>query len=70
MRRRILVVEDDLTLRQVLTFNLQKEGYEVAGASDGESGLAAALSGRLRRALFDLENRRGGDWALRFLLEL
>ena len=54
MRRRILVVEDDLTLRQVLTFNLQKEGYEVAGASDGESGLAAALSGRFDLILLDL----------------
>ena len=54
MRRRILVVEDDLTLRQVLTFNLLKEGYEVAGASDGESGLAAALSGRFDLILLDL----------------
>ncbi len=54
MRRRILVVEDDLTLRQVLTFSLGQEGYEVAGASDGEAGLAAALSGRFDLILLDL----------------
>ena len=44
MKRRILVVEDDVTLRQVLTFSLGQEGYEVASAGDGESGLAAAQS--------------------------
>ena len=30
MRRRLLLVEDDPTLRQALTFNLTREGYEVA----------------------------------------
>lgn len=54
MKRRILVVEDDLTLRQVLTFSLGQEGYEVAGASDGEAGLAAAQSGRYDLILLDL----------------
>lgn len=54
MRRRILVVEDDVTLRQVLTFTLGQEGYEVSGASDGESGLAAALGGRFDLILLDL----------------
>ena len=54
MKRRILVVEDDVTLRQVLTFSLGQEGYEVAGASDGEAGLAAALSGRFDLILLDL----------------
>ena len=42
MRRRILVVEDDRTLRQALTFNLAREGYEVRVAVDGEQALAAA----------------------------
>ena len=54
MRRRILVVEDDVTLRQALTFSLGQEGYEVAGASDGEAGLAAALTGRFDLILLDL----------------
>ena len=54
MKRRILVVEDDVTLRQVLTFSLGQEGYEVASAGDGESGLAAAQSGRHDLILLDL----------------
>jgi DNA-binding response OmpR family regulator len=53
VRRRILIVEDDLTLRQTLTYNLTREGYEVAGASDGESALAAAR-GRFDLILLDL----------------
>jgi DNA-binding response OmpR family regulator len=42
MRRRILVVEDDPTLRQALAFNLTREGFEVTTAADGETALAAA----------------------------
>ena len=41
MRRRLLLVEDDPTLRQALTFNLAREGYEVATAADGEAALEA-----------------------------
>ena len=41
MKRRILVVEDDRTLRQALTFNLGREDYEVRVAVDGEQALAA-----------------------------
>jgi two-component system, OmpR family, alkaline phosphatase synthesis response regulator PhoP len=54
VKRRILVVEDDVTLRQVLTFSLGQGGYEVASAGDGESGLAAAQSGRHDLILLDL----------------
>jgi DNA-binding response OmpR family regulator len=54
VRRRILVVEDDLTLRQVLSFSLGQEGYEVVGASDGEAGLSAALGGHFDLILLDL----------------
>ena len=35
MRRRLLLVEDDPTLRQALIFNLSREGYEVTSAADG-----------------------------------
>ena len=54
MRRRILVVEDDVTLRQALTFNLRRDGYDVSGAGDGESGLAAARGQRFDLILLDL----------------
>ena len=54
MRRRLLVVEDDHTLRQALTFNLVREGYDVAGAPDGEAGLIAARSQRPDLILLDV----------------
>ncbi|MGH2489833.1 MAG: response regulator transcription factor [Candidatus Limnocylindria bacterium] len=54
MKRRILVVEDDRTLRQALTFNLEKEGYEVASAVDGEQALAAGRDRRHDLILLDL----------------
>ncbi len=54
MRRRLLLVEDDPTLRQALTFNLTREGYEVSTASDGEAALEAARSQRLDLVLLDV----------------
>jgi two-component system, OmpR family, alkaline phosphatase synthesis response regulator PhoP len=54
MRRRLLLVEDDQTLRQALTFNLSREGYEVTSAADGEAALDAARSDRLDLILLDV----------------
>lgn len=54
MRRRLLLIEDDATLRQTLAFNLTREGYEVATAVDGESGLEAARNDRLDLILLDV----------------
>lgn len=54
MRRRLLLVEDDPTLRQALTFNLTREGYEVSAAADGESALDAGRSDRLDLILLDV----------------
>lgn len=54
MRRRLLLVEDDPTLRQALTFNLVREGYDVTAAADGEAALEAARNERLDLVLLDL----------------
>jgi two-component system, OmpR family, alkaline phosphatase synthesis response regulator PhoP len=54
VKQRILVVEDDRTLRMALVFNLEREGYEVRSAVDGEQGLAAARDGRLALIVLDL----------------
>ena len=54
LKRRILVVEDDRTLRQALVFNLEREGYEVRGAVDGEQALDAARGSGLELILLDL----------------
>ncbi|HKN93423.1 MAG TPA: response regulator [Thermoleophilaceae bacterium] len=39
---RILVVDDDADIRDMLQFKLAKAGYEVHTEEDGETGLAAA----------------------------
>ena len=54
MRRRILLVEDDRTLRQTLAFSLGREGYDVATAVDGEMALEAGRNERLDLILLDL----------------
>jgi len=41
-RMRILVIEDERDLTQVLTYNLQKEGYDTTVAHDGQEGLRKA----------------------------
>jgi len=38
----ILIVEDDETLQQTLQYNLEREGYKVVTASDGQTGLEVA----------------------------
>lgn len=38
----ILIIEDEEPIRELLSFNLEREGYEVAMAADGETGLEMA----------------------------
>ncbi len=40
MTEKILVVEDELVLRETLEYNLKKQGYEVCTAADGHTALA------------------------------
>lgn len=42
MDKKILVVEDEKAIADILQFNLKKEGYSVVCAYDGEDGLRAA----------------------------
>ncbi len=46
MNKRVLVVDDDLSIQRVLVQTLELEGYEVATASDGEEALQS-LQGEL-----------------------
>jgi two-component system phosphate regulon response regulator PhoB len=39
---RILIIEDERALTEVLTYNLQREGYETVVAHDGQEGLRKA----------------------------
>ena len=44
MVKKILVVDDEPNIVDILRFNLQREGYEVLAAYDGQEGLDKALS--------------------------
>ena len=52
MAGRILVVDDEPNIVDILRFNLQREGYEVIAAYDGPDGLAKALHGDAEYAWF------------------
>ena len=54
MKGRILVVEDDPSIRRGLQLNLGMEGYTVRSAMDGEAGLAMARSERPDILLVDV----------------
>src|SRR5437773_3323895 len=41
-KSKILIVEDEASLVEVLSYNLQREGYEVAVAKEGREGLRKA----------------------------
>jgi two-component system phosphate regulon response regulator PhoB len=41
-RPRILIIEDERALTEVLTYNLQREGYDTVVAHDGQEGLRKA----------------------------
>jgi DNA-binding response OmpR family regulator len=51
---RILVVDDEPTLVATLRFNLEREGYEVLTASDGEEALRLARETRPDLVILDL----------------
>lgn len=42
MNPRILLIEDDLSLVELVRYNLEREGFEVLHARDGEEGLTVA----------------------------
>ena len=54
MGKKILVVEDEKNIVDILAFNLKREGYEVVTAMDGAAGLALALAEDPDLILLDL----------------
>jgi DNA-binding response OmpR family regulator len=52
--KRILIVDDEPTLVATLKYNLEREGYQVLTAADGESGLSLARSNRPDLIVLDL----------------
>ncbi len=54
MGKKILVVEDERNIVDILTFNLQREGYDTLEALDGAAGLRLALEQDPDLILLDL----------------
>ena len=54
MGKKILVVEDERNIVDILTFNLQREGYDTLEALDGAAGLRLALERDPDLILLDL----------------
>jgi len=52
--RRVLVVEDDASIRDTLAFNLKKEGYLVTVAQDGSEAVVKARESQPDLVLLDL----------------
>lgn len=50
----ILVIEDDPDITELLQYNLEREGFRVQIASDGEKGVAAAIEERPQLILLDI----------------
>ena len=44
MTKCILIVEDEKPIAEIVKFNLEKEGYEISVAYDGEEGLHKAIT--------------------------
>ena len=42
MDKKLLIVEDEKSILDILSFNLKREGYDTIEAMDGETGLAMA----------------------------
>ena len=53
-KKKILIVEDERAIVEILKFNLAREGYETLEALDGEAGLQLGLTGYPDLILLDV----------------
>ena len=54
MTTTILIIEDDADIRELLRFNLEREGFVVLDAEDGERGIALAREHSPRLIMLDV----------------
>ncbi len=54
MAKKVLIVEDDKFLRELIVKKLSNEGYDVLEAADGEQGLLQIKDARPELVLLDL----------------
>lgn len=55
VKAKILVIDDDTSLRRVLEYNLEEEGYQVQTASSGEKGLSLLESFQPNLVITDMK---------------
>lgn len=53
-KKKILIVEDEKTIAEILSYNLKAAGYDTTAKYDGKSGLDEALKGEYDLILLDL----------------
>lgn len=58
----ILIVDDERMLVETISYNLQKEGFEVVSAHDGETALAQAKSFQPQLVILDLMLPKISGW--------
>ena len=54
MDRKILIVDDEKNIADIIAFNLKKEGYQVIKAADGEEGVKMAMEENPDLILLDI----------------
>ncbi len=54
MDRKILIVDDEKNIVDIIAFNLKKEGYQIIKASDGEEGVKKAMEENPDLILLDI----------------
>lgn len=64
MNRRVLIIEDDPAIADGLAYALEREGYSVEAARDGEAGLSAARARPPDVVLLDLMLPGISGWAV------
>lgn len=52
--KKILIIEDDLDIQELIQFFLEDQGYEVITASDGIDGIAVFLKEQIDLILLDI----------------
>jgi DNA-binding NtrC family response regulator len=54
-KNRLLIVDDEDSLRSILSSELSGAGYDVSTASDGEDGISAVKNARFDLVLLDIK---------------
>jgi DNA-binding response OmpR family regulator len=64
VKRTILLVDDDVTLRELLADSLERESFAILQAGNGEEGVKAALTGKPDLIISDVVMPEMNGWEL------